>query len=90
MQPLKVIASLGTIFNFQKPYPVSVYWETMTYPADLVWNALALFIPENLSAGHFLSVCAEIIAGGDPRNKEYFILVEPNPCGWGAEIDKLK
>ncbi|MEM3666320.1 MAG: hydantoinase B/oxoprolinase family protein [Candidatus Bathyarchaeia archaeon] len=87
-QPLKVIAPPNTIFNVQKPYPVSVYWETMTYAADLVWKALAPFIPENLPAGHFLSVCAEIIAGVDPRTSEYFVLCEPNPGGWGAGIDK--
>jgi N-methylhydantoinase B len=86
--PLKVIAPEGTIFNVQKPYPVSVYWEAMTYASDLVWKALALHIPEKLSAGHFLSVCSEIIAGIDPRTKEYFILCEPNPGGWGAGINK--
>ncbi|MFQ6080622.1 MAG: hydantoinase B/oxoprolinase family protein [Candidatus Bathyarchaeia archaeon] len=86
--PLKVIAPPGTIFNAQKPYPVSVYWETMTYAADLVWKALAPLMPDKLSAGHFLSVCAEIIAGVDPRTNEYFVLCEPNPGGWGAGIDK--
>ena len=86
--PLKVIAPLGTIFNVQRPYPVSVYWETMTYAADLVWKALASHIPKRLSAGHFLSVCSEIIAGIDPRTREYFVLCEPNPGGWGAGIDK--
>ena len=86
--PLRVIAPQGTIFNVQKPYPVSVYWETMTYAADLVWKALAPYLPERLSAGHFLSVCSEIIAGVDPRNKEYFVLCEPNPGGWGAGFDK--
>jgi N-methylhydantoinase B len=86
--PLKVIAPDGTIFNVQKPYPVSVYWEAMTYASDLVWKALAPYIPEKLSAGHFLSVCSEIIAGIDPRTKEYFILCEPNPGGWGGGINK--
>jgi len=88
LDPLKVIAPPGTIFNAVKPYPVSVYWETMSYASDLVWKALAPHIPNRLSAGHFLSVSAEIIAGIDPRTKEYFILVEPNPGGWGASIDK--
>jgi N-methylhydantoinase B len=86
--PLKVIAPEGSIFNAQKPFPVSVYWETMTYAADLVWKALAPHMPEKLGAGHFLSVCSEIIAGIDPRTKEYFVLCEPNPGGWGAGFDK--
>jgi len=88
LDPLKVIAPPGSIFHAVRPYPVSVYWETMSYAADLVWKALASHIPDRLSAGHFLSVSAEIIAGIDPRSKEYFILVEPNPGGWGASIDK--
>jgi len=88
LEPLEVIAPAGTIFHAVRPYPVSVYWETMSYAADLVWKALAPYIPDRLSAGHFLSVTAEIIAGIDPRSKEYFILVEPNPGGWGASLDK--
>jgi len=88
LHPLRIIAPLNSLFNAQRPYPVSVYWETMTYAADLVWKALAPHIPGKLSAGHFLSVCAEIIAGTDPRTGEYFVLCEPNPGGWGASIDK--
>jgi len=86
--PLKVIAPKGTIFNVQRPYPVSVYWEAMNFAADLVWKALAPHIPDKFTAGHFLSVCSEIIAGVDPRTKEYFILCEPNPGGWGAGANK--
>jgi N-methylhydantoinase B len=88
LKPLKLIVPENTIFNAKRPAAVSVYWETMTYAADLVWKALAPRIQDKLSAGHFLSVCAEIIAGIDPRNKEYFVLVEPNPGGWGAAADK--
>lgn len=88
LEPLKLIVPENTIFNAKKPYAVSVYWETMTYAADLLWKALAPHIPDKLSAGHFLSVCAEIIAGIDPRTNEYFVLVEPNPGGWGGATDK--
>jgi N-methylhydantoinase B len=88
VSPLKVIAPEGTIFNAKRPAPVSVYWEALTYAADLVWRALAPVMKERLTAGHFLSVVAEIIAGIDDRNGEPFALVEPNPGGWGAGIDK--
>ena len=87
-EPLKVIYKPGTVFTAEKPYPVSTYWETLTYAADLVWKALAPHIPEKLPAGHFLSVVAEIIAGKDPRTGELFALVEPNPGGWGAAINR--
>jgi N-methylhydantoinase B len=88
VKPLKISIPENTIFNAKKPYPVGIYWETMTYAADLVWKALAPYIPEKLTAGHFLSVVAETIAGVNPRNGEAFALVEPNPGGWGAGYDK--
>jgi len=84
MAPIRLVCPENTIFNAKRPRPVSVYWETMTYAEDLVWKALAPSIPDKMSAGHFLSICSEIIAGTDPRNGEYFVLVEPNPGGWGA------
>ena len=86
--PLNVIAPGGTVFNAFKPAPVSVYWEALTYAADLVWKALASYAPDKLTAGHFLSVVAEIIAGVEDTTKEPFALVEPNPGGWGAGQNK--
>jgi len=88
VSPLKVIAPRGTIFNAIKPAPVSVYWESLSYAADLVWKAVAPVVKEKITAGHFLSVVAEIIAGINNKNNEPFALVEPNPGGWGAGIDK--
>ena len=71
-----------------RPAPVSVYWEVLTYAADLVWKALAPKVPRRLSAGHFLSVVGLIVAGVDDKTREGFALVEPNPGGWGAGPDK--
>jgi len=88
VRPLKVIAPEGTIFNALPPAPVSVYWEAMTYAADLVWKALAPFARERLGAGHFLSIVSDIVAGVDDRTGEPFALVEPNPGGWGASHDQ--
>jgi len=81
VRPVKVICPEGTILSARRLSPVSVYWETMTYASDLVWKALAPHIPDRLSAGHFLSICCDQIAGIDPRNREYFIINEPNPGG---------
>src|SRR5881628_3727775 len=86
--PLKIVAPEGTIFNALRPAPVSVYWEALTYAADLVWKALAPVARERLTAGHFLSVVAEIIAGVNDKNGEPFALVEPNAGGWGGSPDK--
>jgi N-methylhydantoinase B len=86
--PLRVVAEEGTIFNAVRPAPVSVYWEVLTYAADLVWKALAPHAPSRLTAGHFLSVVGLIVAGVDDKTREGFALVEPNPGGWGAGPDK--
>lgn len=86
--PLEIIAPERTIFNAVKPAPVSVYWEALTYAADLVWKALAPAAKDRLTAGHFLSVVAEIIAGTNDKTGEPFALVEPNAGGWGAGLDK--
>ena len=82
--PLKVIADEGSIFHAVRPAPVSVYWEVLTYAADLVWKALAPHAPDRLTAGHFLSVVGLILAGINDETREGFALVEPNPGGWGA------
>lgn len=85
---LNVVAPPGTIFNALHPAPVSVYWEVLTYAADLVWKALAPHVSDRLTAGHFLSVVGEIVGGVDDRTHEPFALVEPNPGGWGAGPDR--
>jgi N-methylhydantoinase B len=88
VKPLKIVAPEGTVFNALRPAPVSVYWEALSYAADLVWKALATAAPDRLVAGHFLSVVAEVIAGIADQTREPFALVEPNPGGWGAGSDK--
>ena len=85
---LEVVAPEGSIFNAIRPAPVSVYWEVLTYAADLVWKALAPAASDRLTAGHFLSVVGEIVAGVSDTTGEPFALVEPNPGGWGAGPDR--
>lgn len=87
-RPLKVICPPRTIFTAEKPAPVSTYWETMLYAADLVWKALAPVVPHRLTAGHFLSVCGTVVFGPHPDDGSLFLLVEPQAGGWGAGIDK--
>ncbi|MEM0212585.1 MAG: hydantoinase B/oxoprolinase family protein [Saccharolobus sp.] len=85
--PLKIIAPEGSIFNPKKPAPTSTYWESMSYATDLIWKALAPYIPEKLSAGHFLSILATILGGYNEETNEPFAIVEPQPGGWGACSD---
>lgn len=81
---LKVLAADGTIFKPIPPAPTSTYWESMAFVTDLVWKALASHLPDRLSAGHFLSVCATIVGGTDDRTREPFAIVEPQAGGWGG------
>lgn len=74
----------GSIFHALPPAPVSTYWETDSYVGDLIMKALAPHIPEQLPAGHFLSVCGTLLGGYDEERKQSFAIVEPQPGGWGA------
>src|SRR3989440_6288020 len=87
-RPLQVICPPRTIFTAEKPAPVSTYWETMLYAADLVWKALAPIVPNRFTAGHFLSVCGTVVYGLHPDDGSLYLLVEPQAGGWGAGLDK--
>lgn len=87
-RPLKVIADEGSVFTAKRPAPVSTYWETMIYGADLIWRALAPALPNRLTAGHLLSVCAVIVSGKHQDTGEPFLIVEPSAGGWGAGLGK--
>ena len=87
-RPLEVICPDGTIFTAQRPAPTSTYWETRLVASDLVWQALASAVPHRLTAGHYLSVCSEVLRTRHPESGELALLVEPNAGGWGAGADK--
>ncbi len=83
-RPLKIIAEKGSILNAERPAPVSTYWESMIFGADMVWKALAPVLPDRLTAGHLESVCSVIVSGTHPDTNEPFLIVEPSVGGWGA------
>ncbi|WP_312108247.1 hydantoinase B/oxoprolinase family protein [Brevibacillus reuszeri] len=83
-RPLSIITDPGSIFSAERPAPVSVYWESGSAGGDLVWKALAPILPNRLSAGHFLSVCAVTLSGKHHVTDEPFLIVEPSVGGWGA------
>lgn len=85
---IEVVCPDRTLFTAERPAPVSTYWETMLYAQDLVWKALAEHLPERLTAGHVLSVCAIIFSGPHPRTGAPVILVGPLVGGWGAMQDR--
>jgi len=87
-EQLQLIAPEGSIFNPKYPAPTSTYWEAMSSVTDIVWKALAPHMPDKLTAGHFLSVCATIVGGIDDKTKQPFAIVEPQAGGWGGGLNK--
>lgn len=85
--PLKIITDEGSIISANRPAPVSMNFEGRLGGADLVWKALAPKIPDQLPAGHLLSVSSVLISGNHPDTKKPFLLVEPSVGGWGAGND---
>ncbi|MFC2952420.1 hydantoinase B/oxoprolinase family protein [Marinicaulis aureus] len=85
---LEIICPDRTVFTAERPAPVSTYWETMLYAEDLIWKAMAEHLPDRLSAGHVLSVCAFILSAKHPETDEDVILVQPLVGGWGAMSDR--
>lgn len=81
---LRLLTDPGSIFHPLPPAPISTYWESGMYVADLIMKALAPHLPDRLPAGHFLSVCATILGGTDARSGRAYAIVEPQAGGWGA------
>lgn len=74
------------MLSAERPAPVSTYWESMIFGADMIWKALAPVLPERLTAGHLESVCSVIVSGIHPDTHEPFLIVEPSVGGWGAGL----
>lgn len=87
-KPIKVVCPDHTVFTASRPAPVSTYWETQMYAVDLIWKAMAPHVPERLTAGHQLSVCAVILSGTHADTQQFALLVCPLVGGWGAGHDK--
>ena len=86
-RPLKIITDDRSVFSAQRPAPVSMYWESMLYGNELVWQAMAPKLPHKLTAGHLMSVCTVIMGGKHPDKEGNFLIVEPSVGGWGAAND---
>jgi N-methylhydantoinase B len=87
-RPVEIVSPTGSVFNAVRPAPVAAYFEATEAATDLVWKALAPALPDRLTAGSFVSVCATSIALEHPDTGEPTLLVEPQPGGWGAGANK--
>lgn len=86
-RPFELVAPEGTIFTATRPAPTGWYYEASAYATELVWKALAPVLPEHLSAGSYVSLCAYYIGGNRP-NGDYWVLATPQDGGWGACVDQ--
>jgi len=84
---LTVLCDGSSIFNARRPAPVSRYSEPLMQIIDLVWKAVAPFMPEVLPAGQMNSVSSVVLGGRDQRTGSLRILIEPQVGGWGAHFD---
>ena len=83
-RPVEIVVPDGTVFSAMPPTPVSWYFEAACFASELIWKALAPIAPDRYSAGSYLSLCATVIAGSEPRTGDPFVLIEPHMGGWGA------
>lgn len=86
-RPFELIAPSGTVFTAVRPAPTGWYYEASAYATELIWKALAPVLPERLSAGSYLSLCAYYISGTTPEG-DYWVLTTPQDGGWGACADQ--
>jgi len=84
--PLDVIAPDGTVFTAIRPAATGWYFESSAFATELMWKALAPILPEHLSAGSYVSLCAYYIGGTRPDGS-YWVQATPQDGGWGAGID---
>src|SRR5262245_5516319 len=86
-RPFKVIIPDGTVFSCVRPAPCGWYYEASAYATELVWKALAPLLPDKLTAGSYVSLCATYIGGVLPDGG-FWVHPEPHNGGWGAGFDK--
>lgn len=86
-RPMKIVAPDGTVFTAMKPAATGWYFEVTAHATELIWKALAPIVPERLSAGSYMSLCATYLGGKDPASGQGFVIVEPHMGGWGAMRD---
>lgn len=83
-RPYQIIIPAGTVFSATRPAPTGWYYEASAYATELVWKALAPLLPDRLTAGSYLSLCATYLGGIHDQTGEVWVHPEPHNGGWGA------
>jgi len=83
-RPYRIIIPDGTVFSATRPAPTGWYYEASAHATELVWKALAPVLPDRLTAGSYLSLCATYLGGLHDETGEVWVHPEPHNGGWGA------
>lgn len=86
-RPFAIHCPEGTVFTARRPAPTGWYYESTAFATELVWKALAPTLPDKLSAGSYVSVCATYVVG-PADGSDVWVLIEPNDGGWGADHER--
>lgn len=83
--PIHVIAPKGSVFNPAYPAPVTTGMGDMgTRLLELLFQALADVLPEEVIAGTFGNFSCLTLAGFDPETGAEFVHFSPYAGGWGG------
>ena len=84
--PLEVIAEPGNLFHAVYPAPTFTLW-TGIVALELVYKALAVGMPERLSASSGGDVPGFMNVGTDPISGRFYAISNNDPVGWGGAPD---
>lgn len=87
-RPLKVLTRNGTVFDPIYPAAMGIYYELTVRLQDLVVRCLAQYMPRQIPAGSFSSVCGTLFGGIHPDTGRAYAVIEPELGGWGGSAHK--
>ncbi|WP_254861566.1 hydantoinase B/oxoprolinase family protein [Halovivax gelatinilyticus] len=86
-EPLTVETPSGTVVDPEPPASCALNWIHVGGIPDLMLKLLEDEIPDDVTASHFGTPCANFVYGLDPRTERGYMLVEGDAGGWGAMPD---
>jgi len=87
-RPIHVTAPRGSIVNCDPPAAMDMRTQTAQRVVDLIHGALAEAVPDRVVAACNGANTSLHLSGVDPRNGNYFVLVETLGGGFGARASK--
>ena len=87
-RPIHVTAPKGSVLNAQTPAAVNSRLDSGQRVVDLVHGALAVAIPERVTAAHNGACVYADFSGLDPRTGRFYAYVETVGGGFGARATK--